>query len=81
MTTKKQLAARLERNRAIAAQDAANRCSFCRRALPKRGAYERAADPSRRFCNIGCWQDQWDADEWQARAAGQAAGIRAATRR
>lgn len=66
-TVKRRLADRRARNRVLAAQDAANRCAFCRRELPTRGVYERADDPGRRFCSRDHWQEQAEIDEMMKR--------------
>lgn len=58
--SQKRLAARRARNRAVAAQDVANRCAFCKRALPRR-PYVVDGDV-RKFCGPACVWDAADAD-------------------
>lgn len=59
--SKKTLALRRQKNHALGAQDAAHRCAFCRRELPKVGAVERFSD-GKKFCNASCQTDQEIAD-------------------
>lgn len=47
--------ARRDRNRAIANQDAAHRCEFCRRALPAKSIVR--WEDGKKFCDLECVQD------------------------
>lgn len=60
---KKHLAARRERSLELGKQDAANRCTACRRALPKIGVLMMLtpAGETIRYCNETCRQDHLDA--------------------
>lgn len=53
---RKHVKERQERLKKIAKQDAANRCRFCRRALPKHPWTLGDA----LYCNIDCYRDQCD---------------------
>lgn len=46
---------RRERNQRLGKADAANRCAFCKRALPKQ-AVKRWDEPER-YCNDACYAD------------------------
>lgn len=60
--TRKYLKERQQRNRELGKADAANRCAFCRRALPKHPFELEFADVGTgRYCNIDCRRDELDA--------------------
>lgn len=58
----KQRESRRARNRQIAEQDHAGRCTFCRRTLPRIGVLLllTPSGKSLRYCNAGCRQDHAD---------------------
>lgn len=60
---KKHIAARQVRNAALGKLDAAARCTFCRRALPKIGVLIVLAPDGQpvKFCDEHCHQSQLDA--------------------
>ena len=51
---RKHVRARQQRNRELGKRDAANRCGFCRKALPKQGAITRWDDDRKRYCDNDC---------------------------
>lgn len=61
--TKKHIKARRERNLELGKRDAANRCTACRRALPKVGVLIMLTPSGQtiRYCDETCRQDHIDA--------------------
>ena len=55
---RKHVKARIERNRALGAKDAAKRCAYCRRATDGSAYFDYTIE--KRFCNDGCWEDYLD---------------------
>lgn len=63
-STKQRITERQQRNRELAAKDAANRCAYCKRQLPAEGVRMRLGEPDK-FCGDGCLlaAGEWEADQ------------------
>ncbi len=67
--SRKAVATRRQRNRELAERDAANRCGFCRRALPRLGVKMRWHDP-KLYCSDDCLQTANELDGLATREPG-----------
>ena len=69
--TRKDLTARRERNAELGKRDTANRCDWCRLALPPGGARFTRLLGTLKFCSVECLAD---ADAWAERGSGKGGG-------